>query len=144
MGGSRSQQRRKSRGAHSSRRAPRDRQPGPAKPPLKELCELSPFSLFCALHLGIAQNESYAPANADTISRRFGLSEAEFKHYLDSEGLTEEDLHRAGFDLESARFDIEVAPPGISRTELARTLFSEFCALRDAKPTSQAALPGDR
>ncbi len=136
MGGSRSQQRRKSRGARSSRRAPRDRQPGPAKPPLKELCELSPFSVFCALHLGIAQNESYAPANADTIGRRFSLSEAEFKDYLESQALTKEDLRRAGFDLESARFDIEVAPPGISRTELGRTLFSEFCALRDAKATS--------
>ncbi len=136
MGGSRSQQRRKSRGARSSRRAPRDRQPGPAKPPLKELCELSPFSVFCALHLGIAQNESYAPANVDTIRRRFGLSEAEFQHFLESQGLAEGDARRAGFDLESARFDIEVAPPGISRTELARTLFSEFCALRDAKPAS--------
>ena len=140
MGGSRSQQRRKSRGSRSSRRAPCDRQPGPATPPLKELCELSPFSVFCALHLGIAQNESYAPANADTIRRRFGLSEAEFKDYLESQGLTEEDVRRAGFDLESARFDIEVAPPGISRTELARTLFSEFCALRDAKPALEQPL----
>ncbi len=137
MGGSRSQHRRRSRSGRSSGRAPRDaprdRRPGPAKPPLKELCELSPFSVFCALHLGIAQNESYAPANADTIRRRFGLSEAEFKDYLETQGLIDEDVRASGFDLESACFDIEVAPPGVSRTELARTLFSEFCALRDAK-----------
>ena len=140
MEGSRSQRKRRSRSGRSSRRAPhdapRDRRPGPATPPLKELCELSPFSVFCALHLGIAQNESYAPANTDTIGRRFGLSEAEFKDYLETQGLTDEDLRASGFDLESACFDIEVAPQGVSRTELARTLFSELCALRDAKSPS--------
>lgn len=107
----------------------------PIRSPLKELCELSPFSVFCALYLGIAQDERYAPANADAVRRRFDLSDAEFKDYLETQGLTREDLRSAAFDLESARFDIEVAPQGISRAELARTLFAEFCALRDAKPT---------
>ncbi len=136
MGGSRSQRRRSSRGDRSSRRTPRDRQPGPAKPPLKELCELSPFSVFCALYLGLAQDESYAPAGANTVRRRFGLEESEFTDYLETQGLTDEDVRGADFDLESARFDIEVAPQGISRTEVARTLFAEFCALRDAQSTS--------
>ena len=137
MGESRSQRRRgRSRAGSSPGRAPRERSAGPAKPPLKELCELSPFSVFCALYLGITQNDSYAPAGADTVRRRFGLSDTEFKDYLETQGLTGEDLRRSGLDLESARFDIEVAPPGVSRTELARTLFSEFCALREAKPTS--------
>ncbi len=136
MGGSRSQHRRRSRGGRSSRRAPRDRPPGPAKPPLKELCELSPFSVFCALYLGLAQDESYAPAGVNSVRRRFGLEESEFTDYLEAQGLTDEDVRGAGFELESARFDIEVAPQGISRTEVARTLFSEFCALRDAQSTS--------
>ena len=42
------------------------------------------------------------------------------------------DYHPARFDLESARLDIEVAPAGISRVELARTLFEELVQARTA------------
>ena len=133
MGGPRSQQRRRRpRAGRPSERPPREGRGSPAKPRLKELCELSSFSVFCALYLGIAQDDSYAPAGADTVRRRFDLSDAEFKDYLETHGLTGEDVRRASFDVESACFDIEVAPSGISRTELARTLFAEFCAMRDA------------
>ncbi len=133
MGGPRSQRtRRRPRAERPSERPSREGRGGAAKPRLKELCELSSFSVFCALYLGIAQDDSYAPAGADTVRRRFDLSDAEFKDYLETHGLTGEDVRRASFDVESACFDIEVAPSGISRTELARTLFAEFCAMRDA------------
>ena len=92
--------------------------------------------MFCALYLGITPDERYAPVNADEVRRRFELGDVEFKEFIESHGLTGEDLRRAAFDLESARLDIQVAPPGVSRVELARTLYADFCAARDANPTS--------
>ena len=96
MGGPRSQRRRRRpRAERPSERPSREGRGGAAKPRLKELCELSSFSVFCALYLGIAQDDSYAPAGADTVRRRFDLSDAEFKDYLETHGLTGEDVRRA-------------------------------------------------
>lgn len=92
-----------------------------------ELCELSPFSVFCALHLGITEDDGYAPGDYRAVARRFDLSPAELDAYLESHHLSEQALRAAGFDLSSARLDIEVAPEGISRLELARPLFEEAC-----------------
>ena len=92
--------------------------------------------MFCALYLGITPDERYARANADEVRRRFELGDVEFKEFIESNGLTGEDLRRASFDLESARLDIRVAPPGVSRVELARTLYADFCVARDANPSS--------
>jgi hypothetical protein len=79
-----------------------DREAGP-RGPHPELSELTPFSVFC-----------------------FSLSRDEFHAFLEEHALDRESLSRAGFDAESARLDIQVAPEGISRVELARTLFEEL------------------
>lgn len=94
-----------------------------------ELCELSPFSVFCALHLGITERNGFVPPQRTEVARRFGLEPAELDAYLEAQQLRADDLERVDFDLESARLDIRVAPEGISRAELARTMFEE---LRDA------------
>ncbi len=90
-----------------------------------ELCELAPFSVFCALYLGITEEDGYARPDPRAVARRFDLSDAELQGYLEEHGLTAEDLDEADFDLESARLDIQVAPEGISRVELARSIFAE-------------------
>ena len=90
-----------------------------------ELLELSPFSVFCAL-LGITETEGYARQEHAAVAKRFDLSDEDLRDYLDANGLSKSDLRRADFDLESARLDMKVAPLGISRIELARTLFQEL------------------
>ncbi len=94
--------------------------------PLPELLELTPFSVFCGLHLGITETDGYAEEDARSVARRFDLSEQELLDFVESRGLSESELRNVEFDLDSARIDIEVAPEGISRTELARTLFDEL------------------
>ncbi len=137
MGASRRRHKRgRARSGGAPKRPVRDCAGEPARPRLQELCELSPFSMFCALYLGITSDERYARANADEVRRRFELGDVEFKEFIESNGLTGEDLRCASFDLESARLDIKVAPPGVSRVELARTLYTDFCVARDANPSS--------
>jgi hypothetical protein len=90
-----------------------------------ELAELAPFSVFCALHLGITEDDGYSQRGLSAVANRFGLSPDELEDYLREQGLTLDDLKAADFDLDSARLDIQVAPEGISRVELARTMFAE-------------------
>ncbi len=126
MGGSRRRRRRPRQ--EGSGAAPARAQPSasPARARVAELCELSPFSVFSALYLGLSEAETYSERSPGQVRRRFGLEEAEFDAYLQAHQLTETELGRACFDVESARFDIKVAPEGISKLEIARCLFEEF------------------
>jgi hypothetical protein len=126
---SRSPQRRRRRGGSRGLNAAR---PGGGREPgngelVPELAELTPFSVFCALHLGITERDGFSPQGIDAVARRFGLSRDALRDYLSEHSLLEGDLRRANFDLESAQLDIRVAPQGISRTELARSLYEELC-----------------
>jgi hypothetical protein len=91
-----------------------------------ELTDLTPFSVFCAFHLGITETDGYARQDETAVARRFGLSTGDLRDYLLQHQLRPEDLAAADFNLASARLDIQVAPEGISRTELARTFFTEL------------------
>jgi len=106
---------------HSGGRERRDQLP--------ELTELSPFSVFCALHLGITATDGYAPQTVDSVASRFDLTAESLRSFLERHRLREGDLRSVDFDLASAQLDIQVAPEGISRTELARTLFAELKAM---------------
>ena len=94
--------------------------------PVPELTDLTPFSVFCAFHLGITETDGYARQDETAVARRFGLSTGDLRDYLLQHQLRLEDLAAADFNLASARLDIQVAPEGISRTELARTFFTEL------------------
>jgi hypothetical protein len=96
--------------------------------PVPELTELTPFSVFCAFHLGITETDGYSRQDEAAVSRRFGLSPGDLRDYLCEHRLRSEDLAAADFNLSSAQLDIQVAPEGISRTELARTVFAELQA----------------
>ncbi len=93
---------------------------------IEELRELSPFSVFCSLYLGITDTNGYRAQGAEDVARRFGLDRDGLASYLTKQRLRRDDLERAQFDLESARLDMRVAPDGISRIELARTLWKEL------------------
>ncbi len=94
--------------------------------PIAELVEVSPFAVFCALWLGITPTDGFRLEGIEAVARRFGLTRDALDGLLVEHRLRSEDLRRAGFDLESARLDIRVAPPGISRVELARPIWNEL------------------
>lgn len=50
----------------------------------------------------------------------------ELETFLADHHLTQEDLSERKFDFDAARFDIKVAPAGISRVELARNIYEEL------------------
>jgi len=108
-----------------------------ANRPVPELSELSPFSIFCTLWLGITDTDGFRPRSPAEVARSFALDRESLDAYLERHSLDAAALERVGFDLESARFDIQVAPPGISRTELARTLFAELTKPEPADPRSR-------
>lgn len=91
-----------------------------------ELCELGPFSVFCALYLGLTADEGYAAPDRAEVARRFGLEGDELDRYLAEHGLTSAALRELDFDVASAQLDIRVAPNGVSRLELARTMFEDL------------------
>jgi hypothetical protein len=105
--------------------------------------ELTPFSVFCALHLGITETDGYAPQDAATVARRFGLDTERLQAYLEEHRIRREDLESADFNSSAALLDIQVAPEGISRTELARTLFEEIRAAQSAEALPVEPLPAD-
>ncbi len=90
------------------------------------------FALFCAYHLGITIDDGYRKPHTDEIARRFGVSIEEIKKLLVEFGLDDKSLREIKFDLEGAKIDIRVAPPGISRTETAREHFEEFLEMKGA------------
>jgi hypothetical protein len=90
-----------------------------------ELLELAPFSVFCALHLGITPEDGWSQPDPGEVARRFGMSRDELDSYLRENSLMVSDLREADFDLDGARLDIQVAPEGISRCELARPMFAD-------------------
>jgi hypothetical protein len=100
--------------------------------PLAELASATPFAIFCALWLGITPTDGFRLEGPDAVARRFGLTRDALDALLAEHRLRAEDLRRARFDVESARLDIRVAPPGISRVELARPMWRELCGEGDA------------
>ena len=111
-------------------RKPRANGSVPGRRPLPELLELAPFSVFCALHLGITPDDGWAQPDAGEVARRFQLTSEALDAYLREHRLTLRDLREAELDLEGARLDIQVAPEGISRCELARPMFAGVKASR--------------
>ena len=79
------------------------------------------FTLFCAYHLGITADDGYAFQNIHQVAKRFGVSSAIVKQCLQDFGMDTDRLVQSDFDLSSAQIDVMSVPPGVSRTEVART-----------------------
>ena len=107
--------------------------PTPTQPVPVEQEEGPPdaFRLFCAYHLGVTIDDGYQKPRTDEVARRFGFSIDELKQQLEELGVDEKALREINFDLEGAKIDIRVAPPGISKTEVAREHFEEFLEMKE-------------
>ncbi len=101
----------------------------------KLVSNIEPFELFCAYHLGITPDRGYKPSNINEVANRFradpGMIKQALKEYeMDSGSLLDRD-----FDMALGQLDIQVAPEGVDRKELAKNIYEEFleapCGKRD-------------
>jgi hypothetical protein len=95
---------------------------------LAERHGIDPFALFCAYHLGITEEDGYRFQNVHQVAARFRTNAGVIKQLLAEFDMDPETIVHSAFDMAAAQVDIMLAPEGISRTELARTLFAEFRA----------------
>jgi hypothetical protein len=84
------------------------------------------FELFCAYHLGIAEDGSYRFQNVHQVAKRFASNAGMIKQVLTDLGMDSDAIVHSTFDMASAQVDIMLAPEGVSRTEIAKVLFAEF------------------
>ena len=84
------------------------------------------FELFCAYHLGITHDGGYRQQNIHDLARRFACTPAEIKQSLVDYRMDPQTMINSDFDLSLAQLDIQVAPEGVDRYELARPWFEEF------------------
>jgi hypothetical protein len=122
---------------------------------------IDPFDLFSALFMGLMPDGTYRGAGIGEVAKRFRRSPGEIQQMLHDYGMDPDTLSKVDFDLNLAKLDIQVAPEGIDRREIARGLFEEFCDLHptltcgpmpvavggnggrpQARPDAEAAAPG--
>lgn len=107
--------------------------PSSSKPPAeqkagepKKVANLEPFELFCAYHLGIGPNKQYKPSNINEVANRFRQEPGIIRQALKEYGMDSASLLDRDFDMALAQLDIQVAPEGVDRTELAKNIYEEY------------------
>ena len=132
-------------GRTSSSRQPVDvsvKNPSVSEKPLTG--NLDPFNLFCAYHLGIGPKKEYRPSNLNEVARRFGQDPATLRQALKESGMDSASLLDRDFDMALAQLDIQVAPEGIDRMELAKSIYEDFLAAPHVKRDWKKILEEDR
>ena len=132
-------------GRTSSSRQPVDvsvKNPSVSEKPLTR--NLDPFNLFCAYHLGIGPKKEYRPSNLNEVARRFGQDPATVRQALKESGMDSASLLDRDFDMALAQLDIQVAPEGIDRIELAKSIYEDFLAASHVKRDWKKILEEDR
>ena len=132
-------------GRTSSSRQPVDvsvKNPSVSEKPLTG--NLDPFNLFCAYHLGIGPKKEYRPSNLNEVARRFGQDPATVRQALKESGMDSASLLDREFDMALAQLDIQVAPEGIDRIELAKSIYEDFLAASHVKRDWKKILDEDR
>jgi hypothetical protein len=87
---------------------------------------IDPFELFCAYHLGISSQNQYRPSNINEVANRFKIDIGTTRQILKEYGMDSASLLDRDFDMALAQLDIQVAPEGINRTELGKSIFGDF------------------
>jgi len=87
---------------------------------------IKPFELFCAYHLGIQPNKQFRTSNINEVANRFNTSPAVIKQAAKEYGMDPASILDKDFDLAMAQLDIQVAPEGIDRVELAKSIYQNF------------------
>ena len=132
-------------GRTSSSRQPVDvsvKNPSVSEKPLTG--NLDPFNLFCAYHLGIGPKKEYRPSNLNEVARRFGQDPATVRQALKESGMDSASLLDRDFDMALAQLDIQVAPEGIDRMELAKSIYEDFLTAPHVKRDWKKILDEDR
>ena len=132
-------------GRTSSSRQPVDvsvKNPSVSEKPLTG--NLDPFNLFCAYHLGIGPKKEYRPSNLNEVARRFGQDPATVRQALKESGMDSASLLDRDFDMALAQLDIQVAPEGIDRMELAKSIYEDFLTAPHVKRDWEKILEEDR
>jgi hypothetical protein len=93
---------------------------------LAERHGITPFKLFCAYYLGITDDGGYRFQNLHDVAKRFGCPSGVIKQLLADFRMDADSLIHSTYDLASAQVDVMIAPEGVSRVELARSMFEEF------------------
>lgn len=112
--------------------------------PIKRVANIDPFELFCAYHLGIGPDNTYKPANINQVSARFNSNPATIKQATKEYGMDADSMLNKDFDMALAQLDIQVAPEGVSKIELAKTIYEEFLNVPDKKRDWKKILEEDR
>ncbi|MFQ5673012.1 MAG: hypothetical protein ACE5G9_07950 [Nitrospinales bacterium] len=118
--------------SHKPSNAPEDRRspapkPGDSKQGSNDLVAgIDPFELFCAYHLGIEPKNVYKPANINQVGQRFKVDPATIRQATKKYGFDPASMLDKDFDLALAQLDIQVAPEGVSKIELAKGIYEEF------------------
>ena len=102
------------------------------------------FNLFCAYHLGIGPKKEYKPSNLNEVARRFAQEPAIVRQALTECGMDSAALLDRDFDMALAQLDIQVAPEGIDRMELAKSIYEDFLAAPHVKRDWKKILEEDR
>ena len=105
---------------------------------------LDPFSLFCAYHLGIGANKEYKPSNINEVARRFGQDQGVVKQALKECNMDSAALLDKDFDMALAQLDIQVAPEGIDKMELAKSIYEDFLEAPNVKRDWKKIIEEDR
>ncbi len=105
---------------------------------------IHPFDLFCAYHLGIGANGQYQPSNINEVANRFKQSMGTIRQILKEYEMDPDTLLNRDFDMALAQLDIQVAPEGIDRTELARDIYEDFLKAPIKKRDWKKILDEDR
>jgi hypothetical protein len=106
--------------------------------------DLDAFSLFCAYHLGIGPNKEYKPSNINEVARRFGQDQGVVKQALKECNMDSAALLDKDFDMALAQLDIQVAPEGIDKMELAKSIYEDFLEAPNVKRDWKKIIEEDR
>lgn len=124
--------------------APRNGDATAAAPSGKLIAGIEPFELFCAYHLGITRDKGYKPSNINEVARRFNTEPAMVKQALQEYDMDPGSLLDRDFDMALAQLDIQVAPEGVDRKELAKNIYEDFQNAPRAKRDWKKLLEEDR
>ena len=76
--------------------------------------------------MGIGANKEYKPSNINEVARRFGQDQGVVKQALKECNMDSAALLDKDFDMALAQLDIQVAPEGIDKMELAKVNLRRF------------------
>ncbi len=105
---------------------------------------IEPFELFCAYHLGITPDRGYKPSNINEVANRFRVDPATIKQALKDYDMDPAALLDRDFDMALGQLDIQVAPEGVDRRELAKNIYEEFLEAETIKRDWGKILEEDR